>query len=346
MGRYVPALCFLNLVLLISSTACLYLGSIMINIYLLPSLDLVTSHFVTVPYLILAIGLLLLVSSIFGIVAAVLKSRILLVGYSIFLGLIFALQLASIFTSMELRHELEIKVIFQALGKEVYEEMSHYYEDPSVKYKWDTLQRDFQCCGALNYRTGFQDWDKLANMNTYVSGVGSRGVPDSCCVDEKPGCGNDAGIFEDILAHEKVFIHGCMTIMKNRLNRDIAPVLVIYIACSVVLALLTILTVVLTAAYVAAITRKSNQEKDGLGMYQVPGGHHAGTNRYEETTISRPYADTLDSGIVNGSLRSIRTNKSNYQEGTSTPPLTPIIKGDIHRSSMYIEPTNEAGTHI
>ena len=109
---YVPALCILNLFLLVSSTACLYLGSIMINIYLLPYLDLMNAHFATVPYLILAIGGLLLLVSIFGIAAAAAKSRVLLLIYSIVLGLAFVLQLASIFTSMELRNELQLKLMF------------------------------------------------------------------------------------------------------------------------------------------------------------------------------------------------------------------------------------------
>lgn len=45
---------------------------------------------------------------------------------------------------------------------------------------------------------------------------------------------------------------------------------------------------------------------------------------------------------MNGSLRSIRSNRSNYNQ----IPDSPIIKGDTHRSSMYIEPSNEAGTVI
>jgi len=336
---YVPALCFLNLGLLISSTACLYLGSIMINIYLLPYLDLVHTFFATVPYLILSIGAILLIVSICGIVAAAIKSRVALIVYAIVLGVVFALQLASIFTSMELRNELEQRRLFHTRNNDVYEEMKDYWVDEDIKFKWDTLQRDFQCCGAYNLMTGFQDWSRPGSRNERQE---SRRLPDSCCLEESEGCGNHESLFSDQLAYEKINLHGCFAIMKNRLHRDITPVLLTYIICAVVLALLTILTMVLAAAYVAAITRENNQGKDGMGMYQIPGGNHAGTNRYEDTTISRPYADTLDSGIMNGSLRSVRSNRSNYNQ----IPDSPIIKGDTHRSSMYIEPSNEAGTVI
>ena len=38
----------------------------------------------------------------------------------------------------------------------MHEEMRNYWIDEDIRYKWDTLQRDFQCCGALNLKTGFQ----------------------------------------------------------------------------------------------------------------------------------------------------------------------------------------------
>jgi len=114
---YTPALCVLNLVLLVSSTACLYLGSILVNIYLLPYLYLVSSNFATVPYLILGIGGLLLLVSIFGIVAALSNSRPALVVYAVLLGIVFVLELASIFTSMELRNGMQLPLFFQSVSR-------------------------------------------------------------------------------------------------------------------------------------------------------------------------------------------------------------------------------------
>jgi len=331
---YVPALCALNLVLLISSTACLYLGSIMVNIYLLPYLSLISSHFATVPYLILAIGGLLLLVSICGIIAAGMKSRPVLIIYAIFLGLVFCLQLASIFTSMELRNNMQLPRLFETMNTEVYEEMKLYWVDEDIKFKWDTLQRDFQCCGAYNLKNGFQDWTRGSIRSNTLH---QQRVPDSCCIEEEIGCAKNIDL-ADQLVYEKINLHGCFFIMRNRYSRDISPILLMYIICGVVLALLTIVTLVLSAAFVAAISRNEKQDRDGLGMYQMP-GHNSGTNRYEDTTISKPYADTLDSGIVNGSLRSLRSQYSQLQE-------QPIIKEGTQRSSLYIEPSNEAGTVI
>jgi len=273
-GHYPITLSVINLVLLISSTACLYLSSIMINIYLLPYLEVINSHFATVPYLILTIGFLLLVFSMFGMAAAGTGSRPALIIYAVVMSVVCLIEMASIFVSMELRQSLEQRLMFSTVQPAMIEEMKLYWVDEDVKFKWDTLQRDFQCCGALNFKTGYTDWDRYTKdvmlPGQYQS---QRGVPDTCCLEESEGCGvKDTDIFRDIRAHEKIFTHGCLAIMKERLHRDIAPLLLTYIGCCVVLTLLCIVGLVLASAYVASINRKKNYEKDNLGMYSVPMG--------------------------------------------------------------------------
>ena len=109
MGVYQPLLWGLNVLLFCGSTAMLYLGSVLVNFYLLPSLWLFSENFATVPHLIIAIGVMLFFFSIFGFVAATSKNRILLAVYAGLMGVVFLLQLASIFTSMEFRNELDIE---------------------------------------------------------------------------------------------------------------------------------------------------------------------------------------------------------------------------------------------
>ena len=112
MGHYGAAISVLNVALFVSSTACLYLSSIMINIYLLPYLEAVNSHFATVPYLILAIGMLLFLVSLLGLAAAATKSKPALISYAALMSVVAVLQMASIFVSLELRQELETKLMF------------------------------------------------------------------------------------------------------------------------------------------------------------------------------------------------------------------------------------------
>ena len=211
------------------------------------------------------------------------------------------------------------------------DEIGMYWEDDDVKYKWDTIQRDFQCCGVFTFKTGYQDWSRASNSQSRKNV--RKGVPDSCCLEEDTGCGeNDLDIFGDKFAYEKIYVHGCLAVMKEKLTRDIVPNLLVYIGCCVLLCLITIISLVLAAAFVASISRAEGGG-DGLGMYQAP---HQG-NRYEETDITG--LKTLDSGLGGGSLRSVHTS----------PPRTPIIKQGAptsHRASLYVEPSNESGTVI
>ena len=89
----------------------------MINIYLLPYLELISSHFATAPYLILSIGSLLLVFSFLGMAAVGSESRPMLIIYSVLMAFVVTLQLASIFVSMELRQELKQQLIFHTVNK-------------------------------------------------------------------------------------------------------------------------------------------------------------------------------------------------------------------------------------
>ena len=113
MEKYAGILSILNLVLLIAATACLYFASILTNIYLLPYLDTVNPHFATVPYIMLAIGVLLLLLSLYGFVAAGLQSRPLLIIYAVIAGVVVLLQLASVYVSWELRNDLNNRLMFK-----------------------------------------------------------------------------------------------------------------------------------------------------------------------------------------------------------------------------------------
>ena len=132
MGAYQPLLWGLNLLLLCASTAMLYLGSVLVNFYLLPSLWLFSENFATVPHLIIAIGVMLFFFSIFGFVAAASKNRILLAVYAGLMGVVFLLQLASIFTSIDFRNELDVERVLSFQHSEVDDDMAAYWTDPEV----------------------------------------------------------------------------------------------------------------------------------------------------------------------------------------------------------------------
>ena len=35
-------------------------------------------------------------------------------------------------------------------------------EEETFRLSWDRLQRQFQCCGTINFNTGYRDWKVAA----------------------------------------------------------------------------------------------------------------------------------------------------------------------------------------
>ena len=207
--------------------------------------------------------------------------------------------------------------------------MKLYWENENIQSKWDNLQRHFQCCGVLHLQMGYLDWDQHRKVN------GSRhGVPDSCCLVETENCGDKDSIFSDQHPQEKIFLHGCLAVLKEKLLRDISPVLFIFSACAVVLALITFLALVLVGAYSAAIIRKirqSNQEKNE----KAP--HKPETNSNDGKCL-----DILDSEKLCSSFSTIRKDK--YSR--SSLPQPTVRREDKDRSSVYTVPTTPTVTFV
>jgi hypothetical protein len=159
-----------------------------------------------------------------------------------------------------------------------------------------------------------------------------------------------------------------MEILGRRLQRDVLPLLLTYIGCAVLLALIQILALVLASAFVAAISRKERSRTNGR-QYEAPISQQqpillapeAGGCRGQTALGRSPglkYSDTLASGAADsgtgsgsGSLRSqrsVRCRASGFPfmlirpRLEAAPPRTP----SVHRSSLYLEPSNETGTCI
>ena len=117
-------LCILmcNLVLLLFSFASLYISSIFILFYFLPSLTLLTPYFAAVPYTILVTGLLHLTASTSGLIFLAIKYRVSgyvtsyrLIGilHVALLGVAVPVHLVSILSSLHLRTLMDTTPLFQ-----------------------------------------------------------------------------------------------------------------------------------------------------------------------------------------------------------------------------------------
>lgn len=101
-------------------------------------------------------------------------------------------------------------------------------------------------------------------------------VPDSCCRVVSKDCGRGvlAMVEDDI--RNKIFVDGCLEILKDKLQEDVIPMMVVYAVVGVILALIELITVVLSCAYVAQITRRI--------------GHQTGNDNWRMGDASRNHA--------------------------------------------------------
>ncbi|XP_023331651.1 tetraspanin-3 [Eurytemora carolleeae] len=317
MGVYGPAIVGFNLLLLICSTVLIYLGSMLITFYLLPTLSFVHGAFAAVPYLIIIAGGGGLIGGLLGVGVGATASRPGLIVHAILLTLVFITMLASVFTAYDLRSKLENKIL-DKMSYNLHDFTTNYWKYPAERENWDELQRNYQCCGLQQMNTGYKDWQSGA-----VSGhVPASTVPDSCCLYETTGCGKDIG--GKLHPYLEINTHGCLAILDGRMTRDIEPLLLGYLISGTLLALLQMVCIVMSSAYCAALTRRVQREKERLMIL----------NQGEKRSL---YHFT-DSGAP-----STRGSKSMVDEDRISS--TSYNRADF-KATLYTEPSNETGTCI
>merc|ERR1711936_1258120 len=81
-------------------------------------------------------------------------------------------------------------------------------------------------------------------------------VPDSCCINQIEGCGKGMFNLSPQAIRQKIFVHGCVEVLRRLLENEVLAVIPIFAAVSLLVALLEIIVIALASAYVAQITRR------------------------------------------------------------------------------------------
>ena len=152
-SSYPGLLAVANVILMVASTVLVFLGAALVTFYHLDKLDFISPYFYIVPYIMVGLGVVSFLLALFGIVAGCSESRPLLVLFSIAMIVVFVTQLVGVFTAMELRGVINSGEQFS--GANVVTDVADYGENPSTRSKWDTLQKEFHCCGGVNFNTGY-----------------------------------------------------------------------------------------------------------------------------------------------------------------------------------------------
>lgn len=213
-------------------------------------LDFWSAYFWVAPVLMIVLGIYTFLICVYGFLISGSERRALIAFYAFLLSIAFLAQLISIFTALEVR----TKVAQANIGLvTVNEDLNYYGVDSATTAKWDILQSDLHCCGGNNFLTGYNDYRNTPMGKNFS-------VPDSCCHTRTQGCGRDLFRLQEAEIRNRIFMDGCLTILKDKLENDVIPMMIVYACIGVLLAIIELVTVVLACAYVAQITRKINRE--------------------------------------------------------------------------------------
>ena len=243
----------LNLVLVVSSLILMGTGASLMGFYRIQMLEVITFDFVIVPAVLTGGGILTLLVGGFGLLAIAKEDNCLTMTYAILVTVDVLILLAGIVSSVRLL--FDIKMGF--LNADVIPELSSYETNRWVQYKWDTIQREFTCCGGYGYAQGYTDWK-------HTSMGGSRNsVPDSCCLYEARGCGTDLFEITDLrVIVLKIHVHGCLAVMQRRLETHVTVILMVFAGVGSILAVVELLAIVLACCLATSFSHEDEYDAD------------------------------------------------------------------------------------
>jgi len=248
--RYQKFLNISNVILLITSTILIVFAAILMKFYHMDKLGFWSEYFAVFPNYVIYLSIYTFGVSLFGFFITGMERRRYLIAYGVMLSLAFFSHLGSIFTALELRNIISQAAVGAA---DVNEDLSMYGIDAAITRKWDVLQRDLYCCGGHNFLTGYTDY-----RTTSIGKENS--VPDSCCFVEMENCGRNILAMPQEYIRNKIFVHGCLALLEDQMETEILPLLIIYSCVCLALSLTELMTVVLSSAFIAQISRRNKRE--------------------------------------------------------------------------------------
>lgn len=125
------------------------------------------NKFLSVPFLLIAIGTIIFFIAFFGCCGAVRENYCMIVTFTSLLVIVFILELSGGISGYVLRARAS-----SIIQDKMKDSMQQYQNSSEISIVWDNLQRDFHCCGTTNAI----DWITIGHMS-------KTNIPVSCCVE-------------------------------------------------------------------------------------------------------------------------------------------------------------------
>ncbi|XP_027866921.1 CD63 antigen [Xiphophorus couchianus] len=180
------------------------------------------------PIILIVVGLLTFFVAFFGCCGAWKENHCMVATFSFFLSLVVIAEIVAVVLGYIYRDKVKTMI-----DKNLSDMITNYkVGSAELRETLDKLQETWKCCGAQNT----SDWKDY--------GSDGKSVPDSCCLEVKPGCGN--GTMTDTA---KVHQQGCSEVMSIFLKRDAQWVII----AAIVVAVLQLLGIVFACLLMRAI---------------------------------------------------------------------------------------------
>lgn len=191
---------FFNLLFFLLGFA-LFIIAIVVLVRTTTTRDAFDLHKYLIGYLVVSI--IILVVAFLGCCGAIRESRCMLIMFIIFLSVVLVLCIA-----IQIALGVGLTYMENHVGNDLQHSTNNYTNNNDVRYMWDYLQHEFQCCGSYNY----SDWQVPLGSD----------VPDSCCVNTTGqaalGCGKGMTLLPPSKANSTIYIGGCEDDLRSRLN--------------------------------------------------------------------------------------------------------------------------------
>ncbi|XP_076444986.1 tetraspanin-33-like [Babylonia areolata] len=168
---------------------------------------------VDVAYLLIGIGAVMFVVSLFGCLGALRESLCLLKVFIITVVIVFVAQMVAGVLAFVMLDTVESRMM------DLIRDTIVTYNTPkaSMDQALDNLQKEYKCCGGASYR----DWEANPLYNCSSSIPSRCGVPTSCCYQPGDNCGEWVLQYPEDYARLKIHTRGCigalMSIFKDNL---------------------------------------------------------------------------------------------------------------------------------
>ena len=234
-------------------------------ILLVTSTLLVTHFFVTKwgdwddnmvlgPYLMIALSIFQLFISINGFINSVKEKQCYLTSFAIFLSIAFIAQIGAIVICININVEIKNDGYLYRVKSSAESEIQRYVNDTTVQKSWDNLQAKLDCCGVVGKQNGYKIW-------LSPSFDDMPGLPNSCCRDDSPDCGEYIDK-KDISANNignKIYTEGCLNKLERKMNDIVRPLIMMCALIGGGNAMAELICIVLVSVYVIQMSQRGKR---------------------------------------------------------------------------------------